>query len=236
MEPDATLSAAPSRKGRGAVILCGGGSRRMGQDKAWLPFGNETMLQRVLRLSGEVAPLGNVVVVASAGQELPELPGEVRVIRDSVDDQGPLSAVIAGLRTLVPTADAAVVVSCDAPLLNPRAAAYLFDQLASSRRADNGQAPDAIVPTEPSRMYPLFSVYCTSCWASLERAMETNQLKGRGASLHGALNAENCVNVLRLPIDELRAFDPELHSLINCNTREEYEAALAAFKLQRGDG
>ena len=217
---------------RGVVVLCGGGSRRMGQDKAWLPFGEEAMLQRVVRLAGEVAPISNVVIVASAEQELPKLPGEVRIIRDAMDDQGPLPAVIAGLRTLLSAADAALVVASDAPLLNTRAAAYLFDQLTGPRRADNGQAPDAVVPSEPSRMYPLFGVYLTSCWAALDVAMTLNQLKGRGASLHGALNAENSVNVLRLPIDELRAFDPKLHSLLNCNTPEEHQAALAICETQ----
>jgi molybdopterin-guanine dinucleotide biosynthesis protein A len=218
---------------RGAVVLCGGGSRRMGRDKAWLPFGEETMLQRVVRLAGEVAPMSNIVVIASAEQELPELPGEVRIIRDSMYDQGPLPAVIAGLRALLPTADAALVASCDAPLLNPRAAAYLFDQLAGPRRADNDEQPDAVVPSEPTRMYPLFGVYLTSCSAALDVAMGINQLKGHGASLHGALNAEDCVNVLRLPIDELRLIDPELHSLLNCNTPEDYQAALAIFEIQR---
>jgi molybdopterin-guanine dinucleotide biosynthesis protein A len=234
MEQDTPLPAPPSRQRRGAVILCGGGSRRMGQDKAWLPFGKETMLQRVVRLAGEVAPIGNVVVVASAEQELPELPREVRILRDSMEDQGPLPAVIAGLRALLSTADVALVVSCDAPLLNPQAAAYLFDQLAGTRRADNGQSPDAVVPTEPSRMYPLFAVYRTSCSAALDVAMGINQLTGRGASLHGAVNAENYVNVLRLPIDELRSIDPELHSLLNCNTLEEYQAALAASEPPTG--
>ena len=34
----------------GALILCGGKSTRMGQSKAWLPFGHELLLPRVLRL------------------------------------------------------------------------------------------------------------------------------------------------------------------------------------------
>ena len=38
----------------GGVVLCGGQSRRMGQSKAMLPFGGEAMLQRALRLLGEV--------------------------------------------------------------------------------------------------------------------------------------------------------------------------------------
>ena len=43
---------------RGAIILCGGKSSRMGRDKATLPFGPELMLQRVVRLIGEVVEPG----------------------------------------------------------------------------------------------------------------------------------------------------------------------------------
>ena len=50
----------------GAVVLCGGESRRMGRPKAWLPFGPELMLQRVVRLVGTVAR--PIVVVAAPGR------------------------------------------------------------------------------------------------------------------------------------------------------------------------
>ena len=57
----------------GRVVLCGGESRRMGQPKAWLPFGPERMLQRVVRLVGR-GGVGPIVVVAAPGQDLPPLP------------------------------------------------------------------------------------------------------------------------------------------------------------------
>ncbi len=38
----------------GGIVLCGGQSKRMGRPKAWLPFGGETMLQRVVRVLAEV--------------------------------------------------------------------------------------------------------------------------------------------------------------------------------------
>ncbi len=52
----------------------------MGQPKAWLRFGPEFMLQRVVRLVSSV--VGPIVVVAAPGQELPELPETVFVARD----------------------------------------------------------------------------------------------------------------------------------------------------------
>ena len=56
----------------GGIVLCGGKSSRMGTSKALLPFGPETMLQRVIRLLGEL--VSPIVAVAAAGQALPELP------------------------------------------------------------------------------------------------------------------------------------------------------------------
>ena len=72
-----------------AVILCGGESRRMGRPKAWLPFGEELMLQRVVRLAGLVA--WPIVVVAAPGQRLPELSADIVVVRDLVAGRGPLA-------------------------------------------------------------------------------------------------------------------------------------------------
>ena len=53
------------------IVLCGGKSTRMGSSKALLPFGSETMLQRVVRLLGEV--VSPMVVVAAVDQELPDI-------------------------------------------------------------------------------------------------------------------------------------------------------------------
>ncbi|RME40999.1 MAG: molybdenum cofactor guanylyltransferase, partial [Planctomycetota bacterium] len=64
----------------GGLVLCGGRSRRMGRDKAWLPFGPETLLQRMVRIVGEVA--SPLLVAARPDQELPHLPPEVRAVHD----------------------------------------------------------------------------------------------------------------------------------------------------------
>ncbi len=84
--------------GQAGIVLCGGKSSRMGTSKALLPFGPETMLQRVVRLLGEI--VSPIVVVAALDQELPELPGSVIVTRDENEGRGPLEGLRAGLKAL----------------------------------------------------------------------------------------------------------------------------------------
>src|SRR6185369_3117553 len=101
----------------GGIVLCGGKSTRMGVAKATLPFGPETMLQRVVRLLGTtVSP---IVAVAARDQALPALPADVILTRDERDARGPLEGLRAGLKALPDPVDAAYVTSCDVPLLVP---------------------------------------------------------------------------------------------------------------------
>jgi len=87
----------------------------MGKPKAWLPFGDELMLPRVVRILREVVE--PVVVVAAQGQDIPPLPEEVQIVRDEVEGRGPLGGLAAGLAALEGKADAAYLSSCDVPLL-----------------------------------------------------------------------------------------------------------------------
>src|SRR3954447_24085949 len=78
---------------RGALILCGGKSSRMGRDKATLPFGPELMLQRVVRLLSDTVDPEHMLVVAAPNQTLPELPKSVKVARDDAEFRGPLQGL-----------------------------------------------------------------------------------------------------------------------------------------------
>jgi molybdopterin-guanine dinucleotide biosynthesis protein A len=55
--------------GIGGIVLCGGHSSCMGQPKSWLPFGNELLLPRVVRLLGEA--VAAIVGVAARDQKVP---------------------------------------------------------------------------------------------------------------------------------------------------------------------
>lgn len=201
------------RSRRGALILCGGGSRRMGRDKASLPFGTETMLARVMQLVAEVVPSEQMVLVAAADQTLPPLPWAAPVIRDRDVDRGPLPALVDGLAALPTGVTAAFVTACDAPLLAPAFVEALFVAMEAGT--------DAAVPFDGERLHSLTAVYRPDCVASLRASLDAGR-----SSLQGALRSPG-FRLKELPLEQLRSVDAELRSLLNCNTPEEYQAALA---------
>ena len=111
----------------GGIVLCGGRSTRMGTPKALLPFGSETMLQRVVRLLATV--VSPIVVVAAPQQSLPGLPADVIVTRDEREGRGPLEGLRAGLKALPSSIETAYVTSCDVPLLVPDFVRHLIEFL-----------------------------------------------------------------------------------------------------------
>jgi len=199
---------------KGAIILCGGKSTRMGRDKATLPFGPELMLQRVVRLVGEVVPSANIVVVAAREQTLPGLPAEVTIARDDRPERGPLEGLAAGLRTVRDSIEAVYATSCDVPLLVPAFVARMFDLLDDF---------DIVVPRDGEHHHPLAAVYRTSVLPRVERLLDADRLRPR------FLFDE--VRTREAPVDDLRDIDPQLATLENLNRPEDYRAALARAGL-----
>src|SRR4051812_33842424 len=150
----------------GGIILCGGRSSRMGRPKAWLPFGGETMLQRVVRVVGEV--VSPVVVVAAPDQDVPPLPTDVEIVRDEVEGRGPLQGLAAGLSALEGKADAAFLASCDVPLLTPQ-----FVRSVIGLVGDNSAA----VPRVNERLHPLAAAYRLLVLPHVRDMLAANRLR-----------------------------------------------------------
>jgi molybdopterin-guanine dinucleotide biosynthesis protein A len=194
------------------IVLCGGRSTRMGTSKAHLTFGSETMLQRVVRLlAGVVAP---IVVVAAPDQDLPDLPASIAITRDEREGRGPLEGLRAGLKALPDHVDGAYVTSCDVPLLVPGFVARMFELL--------GENDIAVVEID-GFPHPLSAVYRRRTLPHIEALLAKDRL--RPAFLFEA------VPTRKVKVEELKDVDPELLTLRNLNTREDYLAALAAVGL-----
>ncbi|MCA9081231.1 MAG: molybdenum cofactor guanylyltransferase [Planctomycetaceae bacterium] len=192
----------------GGVILCGGRSRRMGQSKAWLQFGDETCLQRAVRMLTEC--IGPIVVVAAPQQTLPQLPDDVRIVRDPREGDGPLAGLALGLETLADVVDRAYVTGCDIPLLQSAFVSAMIAALGDT---------DVAVPVDNEFLHPLAAVYRTHL-APLAWQLIANDER-RPRALIEQVTA-TCIST-----EDLRRVDPHLLSLENMNTPDDYQRLLA---------
>jgi molybdenum cofactor guanylyltransferase len=192
----------------GAVVLCGGESRRMGRPKASLPFGPEVMLQRVVRLVGTVAQA--IVVVAAPGQGVPELPPEVSIVRDEISGRGPLQGLAAGLNAIGENVDLVYATGTDVPFLEPRWITRLSELI--------GEA-DLAIPSISDHYHPLAALYRTGVvLLAIEALLAQDRL--RPSFLVEAVKSRIVLE------DEMRAVGPDLGTLRNLNHPDEYERAL----------
>ena len=196
---------------RSAIILAGGLSRRMGVDKTALPFGDETMLERIHRICGAACS----EVVIAGGTETLSLPGVSHAI-----DQGrcPLDGILAGLHHVRPDR-LAFVTGCDAPLLQSSLIDLLFERAAPQRGA---------VPAAGGHLHPTCAVYSPSLAPEIDALLRAGERR--------AVAITRLPGVAIIPESELRAADPELLSLRGCNTPDEYAALLQLAGLPSNAG
>lgn len=195
-----------------ALVLCGGFSTRMGEDKAHLPFGETTLLERIV---GIVAPcVDEVQLVAREGQRVAanERLG-LPIARDPARGDGPLAGLAAGLGAI--TAERAFVVSCDVPLLEPALVRGLLDLASTGRGA---------IPRVEGHLMTTCAVYGKSLLPEIERLLAASERRPRVlATQPGVIVVEE---------ETLRRFDPALRSFVDCNTRERYLEALEHAGLE----
>jgi molybdopterin-guanine dinucleotide biosynthesis protein A len=179
----------------------------MGRPKAWLPFGDERMLPRVVRILSTV--VNPVVVVAAPGQDVPPLPDSVAIVRDPIEGQGPLQGLLAGLDALAGRADAAYLSSCDVPLLRPAFVRRVIERLGTSA---------ICVPFTDGYHHPLAAVYRLDV-ADVVRSL-------LAADRRRPVFLFESVPTQVLTGEDLADVDATRESLRNLNTPADYEAAL----------
>jgi molybdopterin-guanine dinucleotide biosynthesis protein A len=204
------------------VVLAGGRSSRMGTSKAAMEWHDSTLLYRTAALLGRTVG-GPVVVVSAAGQELPPLPGGVRVVTDPVPGLGPLQGVAAGLEAVRGAAATAFVCSTDLPFLHP---AFVRCVLA----ALDGVAPEATpidvaLPLARGYRQPLAAGYRTALAEPIAALLAAG--KRRPGMLFERCHVVELDDAALLTDLDLARLDPGLESVTNVNEPADYAAARA---------
>jgi molybdenum cofactor guanylyltransferase len=192
----------------------------MGRDKASLPFGGVTILDRIL---GELARgFDDLILVAAPVAESPSLVevasrSNVTIIHDDTPHEGPVGALARGFS--VARHPSVFACSCDQPLVSGAVARALCAML---------DGAEAVIPEIDGWLHPLHAAYRRAAALAALRAMEA---EGERRLTALALRLQ----VRRVGAAELRPLDPELRSLINVNTPEEYARALHYAEGREGD-
>ncbi len=186
------------------VLLAGGKSRRMGQDKRFLHVGELTLFERSLTVLRAV--FQDVLVVIA--QDSPPLQAEAPVIRDLVPDCGSLGGLYTGLRQAI--TPYVFVVACDMPFLDPRAVQYV---------AGLKHDADIVMAKRDDTLQPMHALYSRRCLPVMEEMVKAHDLKIQKMVTHPSLQVRFITET------ELSAIDPDGRSFLNINTPSDLEAA-----------
>lgn len=183
-----------------ALVLAGGDSRRMGQDKAALTLGGQPLLAHVTATMQQIFP--KVIVSVRQLRSDVALPQ----VCDAPAASGPLAGLTAGLAE----AETAWVfaVACDMPFLTRE----VVLRLAALRGSHQ-----AVVPVVGGHLQPLAAFYA----ASVLDAMRASLAAG-DRSLRGALEK---LDVRYVDEAELRDTDPQLRSFFDLDTPQDLQTA-----------
>jgi molybdopterin-guanine dinucleotide biosynthesis protein A len=191
-----------------ALILAGGDSRRMGQDKAVLLLDGKTLLERVTTTMQLIFP--KVIVSVRQLRDGVEVPQ----VCDEPQGNGPLAGLIAGMAQIdTPWVFAA---ACDMPYVTEAVVRHLATLRAGYQ---------AVVPVVQGHHQPLAAFYATSTLA----VMRASLLSG-DKSLRGVLG--------KLPVryvneEELRGCDPQLWSFFDLDTPQDLARAVSSKRFSR---
>jgi molybdopterin-guanine dinucleotide biosynthesis protein A len=186
------------------ILLAGGKSRRMGEDKRFLVLGEQTLLQRGLAALHSI--FQEVVVVIA--QDSPPLHVDGRVIRDLVPDCGSLGGLYTGL--MQATTPYIFVVACDMPFL---------DQAVMTHFTNRKATADIVMAKLNGRLHPMHALYSKQCLPALEQMIAARQLKIQEIVSQSRLRVEYVTE------KDLSVLDPSGRSFYNVNTLVDLEAA-----------
>ena len=103
------------------IILAGGKSTRMGQNKSLLKIGELTVIERVIQLMSSI--FKDTILITNTPDEYKFL--NIQMYKDIYEYKGPLAGIHSGLANS--TTEENFIISCDIPLMTQEMIEYIVD-------------------------------------------------------------------------------------------------------------
>ena len=182
----------------GCIILAGGKSSRMGEDKALLEYDGKQFIEKIAE---ELSFFNEKIIARGNNSDLKKIVDQGwKIISDIYPDHGPMGGLHAALEQC--ESDAMFVVTCDMPLITAGLAEKVCKELSDYDAV--------IVVTDEGKYHPLCGVYRKNIYEYMEKSLE------KDCNRVMEVLKECYLKYVYLNADESR-------QLMNINTPEEYQ-------------
>jgi len=191
-------------------IQAGGESRRMGQDKALMPFLGRPLIQRVV---DRLTPIADEVIITTNTPDDYRFLG-LRLFPDLIPDRGALG----GLYTALSSAGfpLTAVVACDMPFASPALIEAMLKLIVQ-------EDADVVIPDSGGGLEPMHAIFRReTCIPAIKSAIDNDQWK--------LISWFPQVKVRILRPVEVARYDPSGLAFWNLNTPSEFAEAEKAAK------
>jgi len=175
-------------KGITAIILAGGKSSRMGEDKGLVLLDKTPMVKYVIDVV-QLFVKKTILITNNKEYNIFGIP----TYCDKIKNKGPLAGVYTGL--YYSKTDINIVLSCDTPYINTALLTFLLNQ---------HKTHEVTIPQQKNTVHPLIGIYSKRCLYQLKEMLDCNQLKMMKA-----------LKTLNLNVVDASEFDEKLFTNIN---------------------
>ena len=186
-----------------AVILNGGKSLRMGEDKSLLRINGRPLLQLIFE---KLNMMFEEVLIIANNKENYDFLGDAKIYKDIIKDKGPLGGIYTGLKHI--SKPGAFFFAADMLNLNNDLIKRMSDKAADVKNFD------VIIARHGNNIEPLHSIYNKSLLSNIEHSILNNELKIR-------LIYNSAKNVYYFDINEKKV--QRKNYFLNINTKTEFK-------------
>jgi molybdopterin-guanine dinucleotide biosynthesis protein A len=190
-----------SKKKITGIILSGGKSIRMGENKAFIQIEGVPIIKRIYDLFKEL--FQEVIIVTNQKDLFSNF--NSKIYSDIIPGKGALGGLYTGI--FFSSFQHSFCVACDMPFIKRSLVQYLIESI------DNA---DVIVPRTSDGLQPLHAIYSKNCLDPMRRMIDQGKSK--------IIDIYSEVNVKIVDEKDFHCFDPRGESFINVNTPEELQS------------
>ena len=182
------------------IILSGGKSTRMGENKAFIEIEGIPIIQRIHTLFEKL--FKEIIIVTDQKERFSNI--SAKIYSDLIPNKGVLGGIYTGL--FFSSFQYTFCVACDMPFLKESVIKFLLDKIENY---------EVVVPKTKDGFQPLHAIYSKNCLEPIKKIIEQNKFK--------ILDLYPMVRAKIIMEKEFSYLDPMNKSFININTPEDLD-------------